>query len=92
MDRYRYAVCTMVGRCFPDFVEEPSFDESATVFSLPVRLTPETEYGFYLNAGQFTAFFDLEGNALPSTPCTFKTAKKVVEFDGDSSNLSPIGA
>lgn len=74
MDRYRYAVCTMGNHCFPDILAEPSFDESATVFSIPVRLRPGTEYGFYLNAGQFTAFFDLDGNALFSTPCTFKTA------------------
>jgi hypothetical protein len=49
------------------------YDDTRTVFTIPVRLEPNTEYTFGLNSETALAFQDEKGNPLMPVTITFRT-------------------
>jgi hypothetical protein len=58
------------GGNMPQITGRVFYDESRTVFTIPVHLAPETEYTVGLNSENALAFQDEEGN--PLVPATFR--------------------
>jgi hypothetical protein len=55
------------------FAGKSSFDDSGKVLTIPVKLKPQTEYSFGLNAENFLVMRDEQGNPLVPTVVRFKT-------------------
>ncbi len=57
----------------PPFAGKATFDDSGKVLTIPVKLQPQTEYSFGLNAENFLVMRDEQGNPLVPTVVRFKT-------------------
>ena len=57
----------------PKIKGDVSYDETRTVFTIPVQLEPDTEYTVGLNSENALAFQDEEGNPLMPTTFRFTT-------------------
>jgi hypothetical protein len=63
------------GPHLPEIAGKPSYDAKRTTWTVHVKLKPEWEYHFALNAGSFNSFQSKEGVPLDSVNVTFKTGK-----------------
>ena len=63
------------GPHFPEIVGKPAYDAKRTTWTVHVKLKPEWEYHFALNAASYSGFQSAEGVPLESVEVTFKTAK-----------------
>ena len=63
------------GPDFPEIVGKPSYDAKRTTWTVHVKLKPEWEYHFALNAASYSGFQSAEGVPLELVEVTFKTAK-----------------
>jgi hypothetical protein len=71
-----WAVIVLGGRDhFPEVAGQVSFDAARRVFTMPVKLKPDWEYEFGLNANDNTAFQSEEGVPLIPVTVKFKTKK-----------------
>lgn len=61
------------GDHYPEDAGPPRFDETRTVFTMPVRLRPDWQYEFRLNGGQYSAFKSEDGIPLQPVHVTFHT-------------------
>ncbi len=61
------------GGNMPKITGDVSYDETRTVFTIPVQLAPDTEYTVGLNSKNALAFKDEEGNPLMPTTFRFQT-------------------
>lgn len=61
------------GPHFPEMTGKPSYDDTHTVLTIPMRLKPNSEYRLWLNRGQFNSFMSQEGEHLESVAVTFRT-------------------
>jgi len=61
------------GGNMPKITGDVSYDETRTVFTIPVQLEPDTEYIVGLNSDNALAFQDEAGNPLVPTTFRFKT-------------------
>lgn len=61
---------------FPDMNGEVFYDETRTIFTIPVKLKSDTEYEFGLNADGYYAFASEKGDILYPVMIRFKTRKK----------------
>ncbi len=61
------------GPAFPESTGAPSYDETRTVLTIPVRLKPAWDYDLWLNRGRFVAFQSAQGVALRPVHVTFRT-------------------
>ena len=61
------------GGNMPQITGDVSYDETRTVFTIPVQLEPDTEYTVGLNSENALAFQDEEGNPLMPTTFRFTT-------------------
>lgn len=59
----------------PDPAGEWSYDSTRTILRLPVKLSPDTEYGFSMNNDTYLLICDEQGNPLVPTAYRFKTRK-----------------
>ncbi len=59
----------------PKIMGDVSYDETRTVFTIPVQLAPDTEYTMGLNSENALAFQDEEGNPLMPTTFRFRTGR-----------------
>ncbi len=55
------------------FAGKSTFDDSGKVLTIPVKLKPQTEYRFGLNAENFLVMRDVQGNPLAPVVVSFKT-------------------
>lgn len=60
---------------FPEIPGKPSYDESHTVITLPVRLVPGKTYNIFLNSPPFLGFRSAKGGVLQAVHYTFTTAE-----------------
>ena len=64
------------GPHFPETAGQSGYDSKCTTWTCPIRLKPNWDYRFRLNAGRFTAFRSREGVPLEPVVVSFKTGKK----------------
>ena len=64
------------GPHFPELVGKSSFDAKQTTWTTRVKLKPDWDYQFTLNAGQFIGFRSAEGVPLEEMEVTFRTKAK----------------
>jgi hypothetical protein len=62
------------GPHYPETVGKPHYDAKRTIWSVQVKLKPDWDYEFWLNAGQYQSFQSEEGVPLKSVPVKFRTA------------------
>jgi hypothetical protein len=62
-----------VDGAMPEITGDVYYDETRTVFTIPVRLKPDTAYTIGLNSENAPAFQDEEGNPLMPVVIRFKT-------------------
>ena len=60
----------------PEITGEVSYDETRTVFTIPVQLEPDTAYTVGLNSENALAFQDEDGNPLVPTTFRFRTRRR----------------
>ncbi len=63
------------GPDFPQIVGKPSYDKKHTTWTVHVKLKPEWEYRFSLNAASYRGFQSAEGVPLEPVEVTFATGK-----------------
>lgn len=63
------------GPKFPETTGRPSYDETRTIVTLPVRLERDRDYEFWLNGPPFTGFRSEDGVPLESMHVTFRTSR-----------------
>jgi hypothetical protein len=63
------------GGNMPKITGQVFYDETKTVFTIPVQLAPETEYTVGLNSENALAFQDQEGNPLVPVTFRFRTGR-----------------
>lgn len=61
------------GPHFPETTGRPSYDETHTVLTIPVRLKPDWSYELWLNRGRFDSFQSEERVKLRPVQVTFRT-------------------
>ncbi len=74
MNTSGWSFCQKSDVDFPETLSKPSYDESRTVITLPVRLEPGKTYNIYLNSPPYIGFRSAEGGVLESVHYTFTTA------------------
>lgn len=63
------------GPNFPEVAGQPSYDESRTVLTLPVKLKPSWSYEFWLNRAQFQSFQSEDRVPLQPVHVQFSTGQ-----------------
>jgi hypothetical protein len=63
------------GPHFPETVARARYDETRTVWTVPIKLKPDWTYRFRLNSDRFQAFRSEEGVLLAPVKVEFKTAR-----------------
>jgi len=58
---------------FPQITDDPTYDASFTVNTLPVKLEPNKEYEIWINSSQIKDFVDKSGNSATPYKLVFKT-------------------
>jgi len=61
------------GPHFPETAGKPHYDAQCTTWTAPVKLKPDWEYEFSLNAGQYQSFQSQDGVPLAPVLVSFKT-------------------
>ena len=61
------------GPNYPETTGKPHYDEGRKTWTVSVKLKPNQDYEFWLNAGQYQAFQSEDGVPLESVAVTFKT-------------------
>ena len=59
----------------PKIVGKPSFDATRTIWTVPIRLEPESSYRFGLHAPQFRGFQSAKGVPLEPVSVRFRTGR-----------------
>ena len=57
----------------PETPGKPSYDATRTTWTIPLKLKPNWDYEFWLNAGRFNSFQSEDGVPLESVTVTFRT-------------------
>ena len=71
-----WAMCGS-GPHYPETLGKPHYDEQRKTWTVAVKLKPDWDYEFRLNAGQYQSFQSEEGVALKSVAVTFRTGPQV---------------
>lgn len=61
------------GPHYPETVGKPHYDAQRRTWTVSVKLKPDWDYEFWLNAGQYQSFQSEEGVPLKSVPVKFRT-------------------
>ena len=80
------------GGNMPKITGDVSYDETRTVFTIPVQLEPDTEYTVGLSSENALAFQDKEGNPLMPTTFRFTTRGRragVIQIRASPSSRRP---
>ena len=60
---------------FPTVTGDAGYDSTRTILMIPVKLEPDTEYGFSMNSTGQLVMCDEKGNPLVPTEYGFRTKK-----------------
>ncbi len=75
MNKTSWSFCQKSDRDFPENAGMPSYDESGTVITMPVRLVPNKTYNIYLNSPPYLGFQSAKRGVLEEVHYTFSTGK-----------------
>lgn len=64
------------GPKFPQLTGKPAYNAERKIWSVAVRLRPESSYEFSLNSERFSAFRSADGTPLAPVKVTFRTGKQ----------------
>ncbi len=76
MQSDKWSMCSFDSDSTPEVIGKPSYDKSSTTWIAKVKLKPDHEYRFSLNAKWFTGFRSVEGAVLEPVEVKFKTASE----------------